>query len=80
VHMCIVLLPPSVNPIAVKYISYIYNRIKENVVMVCVESVRLLVVHHNTVRVPSLRTLRAAERVVKCLLKGDDFNGDRCNC
>jgi hypothetical protein len=63
VHMCIVLLPPSVNPIAVKCI---YHRIKEDVVVVGAESVRLLVVHHNTVRVPPLRTLRAAERVVKC--------------
>jgi hypothetical protein len=34
---------------------------KEDVVMVGVESVRLLVVHHNAVRVPLLRILRAAE-------------------
>jgi len=36
-----------------------YN--KEDVVVVGVESVRLLVVHHNAVRVPLLRILRAAE-------------------
>ena len=44
--------------------------------MVGVESVRLLVVHHNTVRVPRLRKLRAAERIVKCVQKGGDFSND----
>jgi hypothetical protein len=48
--------------------------------MVGVESVRLLVVYHNTVRVPRLRILRAADRILKCLLKGDDFSDDKCNC
>lgn len=43
------------------------------------ESVRLLVVHHNAVRVPRLRILRAAEWIVKCLQKDDDFSGDICN-
>ena len=53
---------------------------KKNVVMMGVESVRLLVVHHNAVCVPRLGILRAAERIVKCLQKGDDFNDDICNC
>jgi hypothetical protein len=52
---------------------------KKDVVMVGVESVRLLVVHHNAFRVPRLRILRAAERIVKCLQEGDDLN-DICNC
>ena len=53
---------------------------KKDVVMVGVESVRLLVVHHKAVRVHRLRRLRAAERIVKCLQEGDDFGDDICSC
>jgi hypothetical protein len=53
---------------------------KKDVVMLGVQSARLLVVRHNAVRVHRMRILRAAERIVKCLREGDDLNDDICNC